>query len=195
MRTSVCDIVIVGVGGQGVILISDVLGRAAVASGMPVRGAETHGMAQRGGSVINHTRLGCDFSPMVPLGGADILLALEPAEALRFGQYLSPGGVALINTEPILPISVTAGKSSYPSLQELIEPLQNICKDIKPMDATGLARKAGTPMAMNVVMLGALSKYIPIKEELLLEALREVVPAKFMEVNLRAFQIGKAEVE
>ena len=93
MKTSDCDIVIVGVGGQGVILISDVLGRAAVKAGMPVRGAETHGMAQRGGSVINHTRLGCRFSPMVPTGGADVLLALEPAEALRFGHYLSRDGV------------------------------------------------------------------------------------------------------
>jgi indolepyruvate ferredoxin oxidoreductase beta subunit len=195
MKTSECDIVIVGVGGQGVILISDVLGRAAVAAGMPVRGAETHGMAQRGGSVINHTRLGCKFSPMVPLGGADILLALEPAEALRFGHYLSQEGIALINTQPVLSISVTAGKSCYPSLQEMIEPLQRICKEVRPIDATGLARKAGTALAMNVVMLGALSKYIPIKERLLLEALREVVPARFMDVNTRAFQTGKAEVE
>lgn len=195
MKTSDCDIVIVGVGGQGVILISDVLGRAAVAAGMPVRGAETHGMAQRGGSVINHTRLGCKLSPMVPLGGADILLAMEPAEALRFGQYLSIDGVALINTQPVLPISVTAGKSSYPGLHELIEPLRKVCKDVRPIDATGLARKAGTALSLNVVMLGALSKFIPIKEELLLNALREVVPAKFMDVNMRAFQIGKAEVE
>jgi indolepyruvate ferredoxin oxidoreductase beta subunit len=195
MKTSDCDIVIVGVGGQGVILISDVLGRAAVAAGMPVRGAETHGMAQRGGSVINHTRLGCKFSPMVPLGGADILLALEPAEALRYGQFLSKDGVALINIQPVLPNSVTAGKSCYPSLQELIEPLQKICKYVRPIDATGLARNAGTALSMNVVMLGALSKHIPIKEELLLEALRKVVPARFMDVNMQAFQIGKAEVE
>jgi indolepyruvate ferredoxin oxidoreductase beta subunit len=195
MKTSDCDIVIVGVGGQGVILISDVLGRAAVAAGLPVRGAETHGMAQRGGSVINHTRLGCRFSPMVPSGGADVLLGLVPAEALRFGHYLSQDGVALINTQPVLPISVTAGKSDYPGLKDLIAPLRRICRDVRPIDATGLARKAGTAQAMNVVMLGALSKYIPIKEELLLEALGEVVPPKFLDVNRRAFQIGKAEVE
>ncbi len=90
MRTSECDIVIVGVGGQGVILISDVIGRAAVMAGKPVCGAETHGMAQRGGSVINHTRIGCRFSPMVASGGADVLVALEPAEALRFAHFLSP---------------------------------------------------------------------------------------------------------
>jgi indolepyruvate ferredoxin oxidoreductase beta subunit len=195
MKTSKCDIVIVGVGGQGVILISDVLGRAAVKAGMRVRGAETHGMAQRGGSVINHTRLGCRFSPMVPTGGADVLLALEPAEALRFGHYLSSDGVALINTEPVLPISVTMGKSVYPGIEDLVAPLMEICRDVKTVSATALARNAGTSQAMNVVMLGALSKYTPIKEELLLEALCDVVPKRHLEANRRAFQIGKAEVE
>lgn len=195
MKTSDCDIVIVGVGGQGVILISDVLGRAAVKAGLPVRGAETHGMAQRGGSVINHTRLGCRFSPMVPSGGADVLLALEPAEALRFGHYISKDGVALINTEPVLPVSVTMGKSIYPALEDLVAPFKGVCKDLKTLDATVLAREAGTAQVMNVVMLGALSKYTPIKEELLLEALCDVVPKKYLDVNNRAFQIGKAEVE
>ena len=195
MKTSDCDIVIVGVGGQGVILISDVLGRAAVMAGMPVRGAETHGMAQRGGSVINHTRLGCRFSPMVPTGGADVLLALEPAEALRFGHYLSRDGVAMINTDPVLPISVTMGKSVYPGLEDIVDPLSEVCKEVKTLDATSLARKAGTSQAMNVVMLGALSKYIPIKEELLLDALCDVVPKRHLDANKRAFQIGKAEVE
>lgn len=195
MKTSECDIVIVGVGGQGVILISDVLGRAAVKAGMPVRGAETHGMAQRGGSVINHTRIGCRFSPMVPSGGADVLLALEPAEALRFGHYLSRDGIALINTEPVLPVSVTMGKSVYPALEDLVAPLRKICSDVKTLDATALAKRAGTSQAMNVVMLGALSKYTPIKEELLLEALCDVVPKKYLDANKRAFGIGKAEVE
>jgi indolepyruvate ferredoxin oxidoreductase beta subunit len=195
MKTSDCDIVIVGVGGQGVILISDVLGRAAVKAGLPVRGAETHGMAQRGGSVINHTRIGCRFSPMVPSGGADVLLALEPAEALRFGHYISKDGVALINTEPVLPVSVTMGKSVYPALEDLVAPFKGVCKDVKTLEATVLAREAGTAQVMNVVMLGALSKYTPIKEELLLEALCDVVPKKYLDVNNRAFHIGKAEVE
>ena len=195
MKTSECDIVIVGVGGQGVILISDVLGRAAVKAGMPVRGAETHGMAQRGGSVINHTRLVCRFSPMVPTGGADVLLALEPAEALRFGHYLSRNGVALINTEPVLPISVTMGKSVYPGLEDIVTPLREVCKEVKTLDASSLAKMAGTSQAMNVVMLGALSKFTPIEGALLLEALCDVVPKKYLEANKRAFQIGKAEVE
>jgi len=195
MRTSECDIVIVGVGGQGVILISDVIGRAAVKAGKPVRGAETHGMAQRGGSVINHTRIGCRYSPMVSSGGADVLLALEPAEALRFAHFLSPEGVALVNTNPVLPVTVTTGKSRYPSLEEIISPLRSVCKEVMAMDATALAKGAGTAQAMNVVMLGALSKYIPLSEEMLMDAIREVVPPKYLDINRRAFDLGKAEVE
>lgn len=195
MRTSECDIIIVGVGGQGVILISDVIGRAAVKAGKPVRGAETHGMAQRGGSVINHTRIGCKYSPMVSSGGADVLLALEPAEALRFAHFLSSDGVALVNTNPILPVTVTTGKASYPSLEEIISHLRAVCKEVKTMDATALAKQAGTAQAMNVVMLGSLAKYIPLPKELLEDAIREVVPPKYLDINRRAFDLGKAEVE
>lgn len=195
MRSSECDIVIVGVGGQGVILISDVIGRAAVKAGKPVRGAETHGMAQRGGSVVNHTRIGCSLSPMVASGSADVLLALEPAEALRFGHFLSPEGTALVNTMPVLPITVTTGKASYPPLDEILHPLSLLCKRVLPMDATALAKQAGTEQAMNVVMLGALSRFIPLSEDLLLEALVEVVPSKHIASNKKAFALGKAEVE
>jgi len=195
MRTSECDIVIVGVGGQGVILISDVIGRAAVIAGKPVCGAETHGMAQRGGSVINHTRIGCRFSPMVASGGADVLVALEPGEALRFAQFLSPKGVALVNTRPVLPASVTCGKSDYPPVQEILAPIKARCCKVIAMDATALAEKAGTAQAMNVVMLGALARYTPIHEELILQALSLAVPPKFLEANKNAFALGKAEVE
>lgn len=195
MRTSECDMVIVGVGGQGVILISDVIGRAGVLAGKPVRGAETHGMAQRGGSVINHTRIGCRFSPLVAPSSADLLIALEPAEALRFGHFLSPEGVALINNQPVLPVTVTTGRARYPSLDDLIEPLCGQCQRVLALDATALARKAGTAQAMNVVMLGALSRYIPLSEEHIIQALVEVVPPKHLEANKRAFALGKAEVE
>lgn len=195
MRTSECDLVIVGVGGQGVILISDVLGRAAVLAGKPVCGAETHGMAQRGGSVINHTRIGCRFSPMVAAGGADVLVALEPAEALRFAQFLSPAGVALVNTRPVLPSSVTSGKARYPPLEDILAPLKTHSRRVIAMDATALAQTAGTAQAMNVVMLGALSRYIPISEDRVLQALAQVVPPRFLEINRKAFVLGKAEVE
>jgi indolepyruvate ferredoxin oxidoreductase beta subunit len=195
MRTSTCDIVVVGVGGQGVILISHIIGTAAVKADYPIRAAETHGMAQRGGSVISHIRLGCEFGPLVPAGGADILLALEPAEALRYGHYLSIDGTALVNTNPVLPFTVTTGQARYPPLEEILAPLQRMCRTVKTLDATKLAAKAGTPQAMNVVMLGALSRYIPLREELLIESLSESVPAKFLEVNRRAFEFGRIEIE
>jgi len=195
MKTSACDIVVVGVGGQGVILIATIIGKAALKAGYSVRGAETHGMAQRGGSVISHIRLGCEFGPMVPVGGADILLALEPAEALRYGNYLSQDGIALVNLNPVLPITVTTGLARYPPLEEILAPLQRMCRAVKTVDATKLAAKAGNPQAMNVVMLGALARYIPLREELLIESLSESVPAKYLEVNRRAFEFGKLEIE
>lgn len=193
MRTSECDIVIVGVGGQGVILISEIIGRAALKAGLAVRSAETHGMAQRGGSVINHTRLGCRYGPMVPEGGADILLALEPAEALRYGRYISKGGVVLLNTKPVLPTTVTTGSFRYPELDEILKPLRSIARVIS-VDATELAESAGTSQASNIVMLGALSRFLPINESILLEAMREVIPKRYLDINLRAFELGRVEV-
>jgi len=176
-------------------MISDVIGRAAVMAGIPVCGAETHGMAQRGGSVINHTRIGCRFSPMVASGGADVLLALEPVEALRFAHFLSPKGVVLVNTRPVLPSTVTCGQAEYPPLQDILAPLKARCNKVIAMDAIALAESAGTAQAMNVVMLGALAGYIPLSEELILQSLSLVVPQRFLEANKKAFALGKAEVE
>jgi indolepyruvate ferredoxin oxidoreductase beta subunit len=195
MKTSKCDIVVVGVGGQGVILLSHVIGKAGLKAGYAVRGAETHGMAQRGGSVVSHIRLGCAYGPMVPPGSADVLLALEPAEALRYAHYLSKDGIALVNTHQILPITVTTGKATYPPLDDIRAPLQRSCKELKTFNATKLAAQAGNPQTMNVVMMGALSKYIPLKEDLLVETLGESIKAKYVEVNKRAFELGKHEVE
>ncbi|UEC43459.1 MAG: Indolepyruvate oxidoreductase subunit IorB [Methanothrix sp.] len=195
MRTSDCDVVVVGVGGQGVILISEIIGRAAMLAGLSVRGVETHGMAQRGGSVINHIRVGCSYSAMISPGGGDVLVAMEPAEALRYASYLSPAGVALVNTRPLLPVTVTTGQASYPSIEEILAPLREASSRVYPMDATGLAGKAGSPQAANVVMLGALARHLPIGEGRLQEALSEIVPARFLEVNRKAFELGKIEVE
>lgn len=195
MRTSDCDVVVVGVGGQGVILISEIIGRAAMLAGLSVRGVETHGMAQRGGSVINHIRVGCRYSAMISPGKADVLLAMEPAEALRYATYLSPDGVALVNTMPVMPVTVTTGQATYPTIEEILAPLREACSRVYPMDATGLAAKAGSPQATNVVMLGALARHLPIDEETLLTALLKTVPARFLEINRKAFEAGKIEVE
>jgi indolepyruvate ferredoxin oxidoreductase beta subunit len=132
---------------------------------------------------------------MVAYGGADVLLALEPVEALRYARFLSPLGVALVNTTAVLPVTVTAGKAVYPPLADLLAPMHDLCRKVIPMDATALAKKAGTAQAMNVVMLGALSRFIPLPEDLLLQALAEVVPPKYLEANRKAFILGKAEVE
>jgi indolepyruvate ferredoxin oxidoreductase beta subunit len=194
MKTSACDLVVVGVGGQGVILVSSVIGVAAVKAEYAVRGAETHGMAQRGGSVISHIRIGCTYGPLVPPGGADVLLALEPAEALRYAHFIASDGIALVNTQPILPLTVTTGKASYPPVDEILAPLRKRCKELKTLNATQLAADLGAAQAMNVVMLGFLSRYVPIREELLLETLSETIPAKYLELNKRAFQLGQREL-
>ena len=191
MKTSVCDLVVVGVGGQGVILLSHVIGKSALKAGYSVRGAETHGMAQRGGSVISHIRIGCQYGPMVPPGGADILVALEPAEALRHAHYLIKDGVVLVNTHPILPVTVTTGRATYPSLDDIRAPLRRISKTLEMINATELAIEAGTPQAMNVVMLGLLAPYLPLKEELLIETLAESIKPKYLAMNQRAFELGK----
>ena len=181
--------------GQGVILISEIIGRAALREGLSVRGVETHGMAQRGGSVINHIRVGCRYSAMISPGGADVLLAMEPAEALRYAHYLSPEGVALVNTRPVLPVTVTTGEASYPAVEEILAPLRRVASRVRAIDATALAAEAGSPQATNVVMLGALARHLPMEEATLLEALTETVPAKYIEINRKAFELGKIEVE
>ena len=189
------NVLMTGVGGQGIILASDILSEVMMRAGMDVKKSEIHGMAQRGGSVINHTRIGCSFSPLVALGSADLLVALEPGEALRFARYLSPEGVALVNTRPVLPATVTAGLACYPPIPEILSALREHCRRVVDMDATALASQAGTAQAMNVVMLGALSSLIPLSEDDLLCSLAQVVPARFLEANKRAFALGKAEVE
>jgi len=122
------------------------------------------------------------------------LLAFEPAEALRYAHYLSEDGIALVNTYPVHPTTVTTGQFTYPSLEEILRPLQRVCNKLKTIDATKLAADAGNPQAMNVVMLGALSKYMPLREKELIAALSVSVPAKFLEVNRRAFELGRREV-
>jgi len=135
------DLVIVGVGGQGTILASDIVGMAAVNEGLPVQASETHGMAQRGGSVINHVRLDCRYGSLIPAGRADAVLGLEPAEGLRAIDFLSRDGVVVVNTNPIFPITVLSGASVYPEVDAMLGELkgrrisryfQKGCLDTKP---------------------------------------------------------------
>lgn len=185
------DLVIVGVGGQGAILASDIVGKAAVNGRLPVMAAETHGMAQRGGSVENHVRLDCRYGSLIPQGRADAVLALEPAEALRAVDYLSPDGVVVVNTNPVLPITVLSGSADYPAIDDMMRELEGRCKRLVTMDADALAIEAGHPLTANVVMIGAVSSFLPLDVESLEESISSLVPPKTVDVNLAAFRLGR----
>jgi indolepyruvate ferredoxin oxidoreductase beta subunit len=187
------DVIIAGVGGQGAILASDIIGKAAVKDNLSVRAAETHGMAQRGGSVVNHIRLGCELGSMIPLKSADVLLALEPSEALRYLKYLSEDGVIIVNTDPILPVTVTSGLCTYPDVDDIVSILRGN-REVKAFNATELAKEAGHPQSMNVVMVGAVSNYLPMSVDTMLECVRELVPPKTIDINVKAFEVGRSQV-
>lgn len=188
------DLLLTGVGGQGAILASDIIGKAAVISGLPIRAAETHGMAQRGGSVVNHIRLGTDLGSMIPKKGADIMLALEPMEAVRYLDFLKDGGVIIVNTQPIIPVTVTSGLAKYPEVKEILDVLSEKYV-VKAFNADELAYEAGSRLAMNVTMVGAVSGYLPISKEALIESVKALVPQKTIEINIRAFEMGRRKVE
>jgi indolepyruvate ferredoxin oxidoreductase beta subunit len=185
------DLVIVGVGGQGTILASDILGMAAVNEGLPVMSSETHGMAQRGGSVINHVRLDCRYGSLIPAGRADAILALEPAEGLRAIDFLSPEGVVVVNINPVLPITVLSGASMYPDVDAVLGELKGRCKHLVPLDADRIAIEAGHPLTANVALIGAISNFLPLDARSLEESISNLVPPKTVDVNLKAFRLGR----
>jgi indolepyruvate ferredoxin oxidoreductase beta subunit len=188
------DLLITGVGGQGAILASDIIGKAAVTAGLPIRAAEAHGMAQRGGSVVNHIRIGQTYGSMIPKKGADLMLALEPMEAVRYLDFLKEGGIIIVNTQPVVPVTVTSGQAKYPEVSDILDALSEKYI-VKAFNADELAFEAGSRLAMNVVMVGAVSGYLPIPKETLLESIKALVPQKTIEVNLRAFEAGRQKVE
>ncbi|WNY23778.1 hypothetical protein MmiHf6_10930 [Methanimicrococcus hongohii] len=188
------DVVICGVGGQGAILASDILGRAAVAEDRAVQAAETHGMAQRGGSVENHVRIGSAYGSLIPKRGADLMIALEPAEAVRYAHLMKDGGIILVDTEPVYPFTVTTGKAEYPDIDQMLSALSESFV-VKTVQATSLATEAGNRQAANVVMVGAASHYIPLQEQTFIDCIKVLVPPKFLDVNLKAFDLGKKSVQ
>ena len=184
------DVLIVGIGGQGTILASNILGEACLIEGRHVKGAETHGMAQRGGSVESHIRIGGEHGPLIPPGQADLLVSFDLLEALRYSHYLKKGGVLVTNERMVLPTSVFTQKLALPKEQEIIASLKKF--DLRVLDADRLATEAGSPLSQNVVMLGAASSAMPLKPESLLEAVKRLVPKKTVEINARAFEAGRA---
>ncbi|MFA5308884.1 MAG: indolepyruvate oxidoreductase subunit beta [Dehalococcoidales bacterium] len=192
------NIIICGTGGQGVVLVSELLGTAAVRGKVAVKGSEVLGMAQRGGSVFSNLRLGGDvIAPMTPEGKCDVLIAVEPSEALRNIQYLAKNSVVVLNTTTVLPYTVYLGKSGYPTQEQMIKKLKEVTQRVIPLDASGLAKEAGSLQAANVVMLGALfgTGLMPIKNETAKEAILGRFKAKVGEINIKAFDLGYAYVQ
>jgi len=187
------NILITGVGGQGVILMSELLGKAAVADNLRVRGSEILGMAVRGGSVTSAIRIGEDvYGPLIPTGKCNALVGMEPSEALRNISYLSKSTLVLLNTVVTVPFTVSIGESTYPSLEEILRQLGKASDRIIQLDAAKTAQDAGSRLATNVVMLGALfgTGQLPIKTATIKEAIQAHFPAKVAPVNIKAFNLG-----
>lgn len=182
------NLLLVGVGGQGTILAAKVLAAAALAQRLQVKMSEIHGMAQRGGSVITHVRVGEQvFSPLVEPGAADVIVAFEELEALRYAHYLRPGGKIIVNQRQIPPLPVAIGAAPYP--EGIGAKLAAVGK-VQMIAAEELARQAGNPRGANLVLLGALAASLTWPLADWEAAIRAKVPARFLESNLQAFQLG-----
>jgi len=183
------NILVVGVGGQGTILASKILAEVLMQGGYDVKMAEVHGMAQRGGSVITQVRFGRKvYSPTIPRGEADYLLAFEKLESLRWLGHLRPGGVAVVNDLELPPASVLTGQAAYP--QDIPGKLKERAGTVKLVPAQELARKIGSIKSQNVLLLGVLAPYLGLAREKWEEAIAQLVPAPTVEVNLAAFRAG-----
>jgi indolepyruvate ferredoxin oxidoreductase beta subunit len=187
------NIVLAGVGGQGTLLAAEILGAAAVREGLNVRVSEIHGMAQRGGAVVSTVRIGDDVhAPTVLDGQADVLLGFEPLETLRNLKCASAKTLVVMNSHRILPTEVAAKKAKYPSTRLILLKIHRFTENVVVVNAAELAEKAGSVLAQNSVLVGALagSQKLPVASESLLEALRELVRARHLEVNVKAFKLG-----
>ena len=184
------NIIIVGVGGQGSLLASKILGQLLLSEGYDVKVSEVHGMSQRGGSVITYVRFGDKvYSPVVDKGEADFIVSFEILETARWISYLKPNGQIVTNTQQIDPMPVIIGAATYP--ENLVEKMRAKGFKVDAMDCLSLARKAGSQKAVNIVLLGRLSHYFDIPQDAWQAALKACVPEKFLELNKKAFELGK----
>lgn len=187
---NVFNILISGVGGQGVLLTSKIIAEAALRAGLDVKQSEVHGMAQRGGSVLSQVRFGDKiFSPIVSEGEADLLIGFEPLETARYLHFLKDDGVVIYNTRAIGTIGVSIAVEQYPS--SLNEIIKSRVKTVIAFDGTELAVAAGDKRALNLVLLGAALTVLPIKEEFIMNAILNTVPKKVLEINQKAFAAGR----
>jgi indolepyruvate ferredoxin oxidoreductase, beta subunit len=187
------NIIFAGVGGQGVILASKVLMEVALRAGFDVKESEVHGMAQRGGSVDCHVRFGEKvFSPLIPFGSADFIVSLEMLESLRKIPYLAQGGKFLVNRAKIDPVPVTSGAMKYPD--DIEGWLADNIEGAIILDTESALKETGSAKSLNIIMAGALSVFLPFSEEEWQSALKSLIKEKFIDLNLKAFQIGKSLV-
>ena len=187
------QIFLAGVGGQGILSVTDILCNAAVDMGYKVHGSETHGMSQRGGSVFSNVRFGEVFSPLIMERDSDVILGFEPTEALRYAHFVKPNGICLVNIHPIPSPSFTLTKSSYPEIESIISALKSYTPNVVSINATKLASDLEMPIVQNIVMLGVLSAVpsLPLSVDSLKAALQKQFRAKHFNLNLKAFEIGR----
>ena len=184
------NIMIVGVGGQGSLLASKMLGKLLLSQGYDVKVSEVHGMSQRGGSVVTYVRYGEKvYSPIIDKGTADFIISFEKLEAARWVPYLKKGGKIIMSTQEIDPMPVIIGAAQYP--ENLVEKMQAAGADVDAIDALDLAMQAGSSKAVNLVLMGRLSKYFDATQEAWMAALEACVPPKFLELNKKAFALGR----
>ncbi len=184
------NILFCGVGGQGILLASEITAYALLSSGLDAKKSEVHGMAQRGGSVEAHLRYGKNvYSPLIEPVTADLLLAFEIMEALRYLPYLNKNSTVIVNTQKILPPAVATGKALYPG--NILEELADRGLTVIPVDGYEIAKTAGNAKAANVALVGALSSLMPIPEETFIDVIKQRIPARFLDVNLSVFQEGR----
>lgn len=187
----VTNIIICGVGGQGILLASDILCTAAFLEGFDVKKSEIHGMAQRGGSVITHIRFGPKvYSPLVEVGKADFILSFEKLEALRYSYFMKRDGVVIVNDLELAPMSVLTGAREYP--KNIIDILKQNA-DVYLVPAQNIALELGNVRAVNVVLLGSLARFLTFKKQVWLDAIKDNVKPQYVDINIRAFEAGNKE--
>lgn len=189
------DLLITGIGGQGNILASDIISEAAIDAGYDVKKTDTLGMAQRGGSVISNVRIAREvYSPLIREGEVDILLAFEKLEAARWGHYLRPGGIAIVNNQALPPLSVSIGSEQYPSDEKITDILKQRTDRIYFVAGTRRARELGNIRTLNIFMLGCVSLFLPFSVRVWKDSISQRVPAKSRQINITAFDQGRKEM-
>jgi indolepyruvate ferredoxin oxidoreductase beta subunit len=194
------NVIVTGVGGQGNVLISQFMGNALVRAGHHVTIGETYGASQRGGAVMSHLRISrqAHYGPLIPYGQADVILGLEPVETLRvLGQYGNPGVMVVTNSRPVYPLAVAVGTAHYPSVEEIVKALEELSRRAWMINATDIALDLGASILANIVMVGALvgADVLPLAAEEFELELQESLPADRLDLNLKAFRRGLAELK